>query len=42
VLAVAIALGFGISRAFWAGAGCYALAALAFLWASRPRAVAAP
>lgn len=35
VLAVIIALFFGISRAFWAGTACYALAALAFLWASR-------
>ena len=41
VLAVVIALGFGISRAFWAGAACYALAAAAFLWASRRRAAGA-
>ncbi|MGB2819897.1 MAG: hypothetical protein WBF17_02875 [Phycisphaerae bacterium] len=41
VLAVVLALGFGISRAFWAGTGCYALAFLAFLWASRRQTASA-
>ena len=40
VLAVVIALAFGISRAFWAGTACYALAAAAFLWAWHRRAAA--
>jgi hypothetical protein len=34
VLAVVIALYASISAAFWTGAGCYAVALLAFVWAS--------
>jgi hypothetical protein len=34
VLAVVIALYASISAAFWTGAGCYAVAFLAFVWAS--------
>jgi hypothetical protein len=34
VLAVAIALGFGISASFWTGVSCYIVAFVAFLWAS--------
>lgn len=34
VLAVAIALTFGVSASFWVGFGCYALAAASFIWAS--------
>jgi hypothetical protein len=35
VLAVVLALSFGISAAYWVGLGCYALAALAFIAALR-------
>ena len=35
VLSVAIALGSGISAAFWTGLGCYAAGAVAFAWAGR-------
>jgi hypothetical protein len=35
VLAMAIALGSGISAAFWTGVACYAVASLAFVMASR-------
>ncbi len=35
VLAVAIALSFGISASYWCGAASYLVAAAAFLWASR-------
>lgn len=35
VLAVAIALSFGITTSFWSGFACYVAAFLAFLWASR-------
>lgn len=35
VLAVAIALSSSISAAFWAGSSCYAVAFVAFVWASR-------
>jgi predicted membrane-bound spermidine synthase len=35
VAAVIIALGFGITAAFWVGVGCYAFAVLAFVWSSR-------
>ncbi len=40
VLAVAIALSFGITTSFWAGLACYAAAFVAFLWASRTRRAA--
>ena len=39
VLAVAIALELGISFAFWTGLACYCFAFLAFIWATRSRAV---
>jgi hypothetical protein len=35
VLAVIIAMGFGISVAYWAGVGCYGFAVIAFLAATR-------
>ena len=41
VLAVAIALNWGISAAFWSGVACYAAAALAFVMASREAVVPA-
>lgn len=35
VLAVVIAMGTGISAAYWTGAACYAVAFLSFLWVTR-------
>lgn len=35
VFAVVIATSAGIAAAFWTGVGCYAIAALAFVWAAR-------
>jgi hypothetical protein len=40
VLAVVVALTYGISMAFWTGFFCYAIAAACFAWASRGLAAA--
>jgi len=42
VVAVAVAMSASITAAFWTGAACYAVALVAFLWASREGPVAAP
>ena len=37
VLAVAVAINAGISTSYWLGVGCYVVALIAFVWASRTR-----
>src|SRR5215212_7457684 len=39
VLVVVIALGAGISAAFWVGTACYIVALIALTWPSQPRPV---